>query len=98
MNRGVPDPVILIHGAWQGSWVWDRIIPTLARSAGITSVAIDLPGNGTDGTKAADVSLDLYVDPLGAPAWSPILAAASLRRLSQNAFPSASAGSLMWQA
>ena len=66
MNNPLPDPAILIHGAWQGSWVWDRVIPLLARSAGIASIAIDLPGNGTDGTRAADVSLDLYVDYVGA--------------------------------
>jgi pimeloyl-ACP methyl ester carboxylesterase len=65
MNTPLPDPAILIHGAWQGSWVWDRVIPLLARSAGIASVAIDLPGNGTDDTKAADVSLELYVDYVG---------------------------------
>jgi pimeloyl-ACP methyl ester carboxylesterase len=59
------DPAILIHGAWQGSWVWDRLIPLLARSAGIVPVAVDLPGNGKDGVKPADVSLDMYVDHVG---------------------------------
>jgi pimeloyl-ACP methyl ester carboxylesterase len=65
MNSRVPDPAILIHGAWQGAWVWDHLIPLLARSAGISSLAVDLPGNGTDHTKPADVSLDLYVDHIG---------------------------------
>jgi pimeloyl-ACP methyl ester carboxylesterase len=64
MNSRVADPVILIHGAWQGAWVWDRLVPLLA-SAGVKSIAVDLPGNGTDDTKPADVSLDLYVDHIG---------------------------------
>jgi pimeloyl-ACP methyl ester carboxylesterase len=65
MTGRVPDPVILIHGAWQGSWVWDRLIPLLADSGGIAPLAVDLPGNGTDHTPPADVSLELYVDHIG---------------------------------
>ena len=65
MNGRPADPVILIHGAWQGSWVWDRLIPLLARLAGIQSTAVDLPGNGTDDASPADVSLELYVDYIG---------------------------------
>jgi len=64
MNGRVPDPTILIHGAWQGAWVWDGLNPLLAK-AGITSIAVDLPGNGTDDTSPADVSLELYVDHIG---------------------------------
>ncbi len=51
--------VVLIHGAWAGSWVWDDILKGL-RAAGYTSHAVDLPGNGTDDTSPAAVSLDLY--------------------------------------
>jgi pimeloyl-ACP methyl ester carboxylesterase len=65
MTSRVADPAVLIHGAWQGAWVWDRLIPLLATPGGITSVAVDLPGNGTDDTSPADVSLDLYVDHIG---------------------------------
>lgn len=56
--------VILIHGAWQGGWAWDRFLPMLAE-AGFDADAIDLPGNGSDRTPAADVSLDLYVAHVG---------------------------------
>lgn len=53
------DPVLLIHGAWQGAWAWDAFVPPLA-AAGLTTEALDLPGNGT--TPATEpVSLDLYV-------------------------------------
>jgi pimeloyl-ACP methyl ester carboxylesterase len=55
---------ILIHGAWQGSWAWDKFLPALAE-AGIRAEAIDLPGNGTDSTPASDVTLDLYVESVG---------------------------------
>jgi pimeloyl-ACP methyl ester carboxylesterase len=56
-----PDPVILIHGAWQGAWVWDHLVPHL-RAANLETHPIDLPGNGCDTTLASDVSLDLYLD------------------------------------
>jgi len=65
MSRAAADPAILIHGAWQGSWVWDRLIPLLARNSGIVPVAVDLPGNGKDGIKPADVSLEMYVAHVG---------------------------------
>jgi pimeloyl-ACP methyl ester carboxylesterase len=56
--------VILIHGAWQGSWAWDRLLPALAE-AGLDAEAVDLPGNGMDDTPPAEVSLDLYVAHVG---------------------------------
>lgn len=56
-----PDPVILIHGAWQGSWAWARLLPYL-EAAGIEAHAIDLPGNGTDDTPPEAVTLDAYLD------------------------------------
>ena len=64
-ERRTPDPAILIHGAWQGAWVWDRLKSLLANSAGIRSVAVDLPGNGNDDIKPADVSLEGYVAHVG---------------------------------
>lgn len=59
--NGSPDPVVLIHGAWHGAWVWDHFKPLLARMAGITAIAVDLPGNGSDDIAPADVSLDRYI-------------------------------------
>jgi pimeloyl-ACP methyl ester carboxylesterase len=55
---------ILVHGAWQGGWAWDRFLPHLA-AAGITATAIDLPGNGTDSTPPDKVTLDLYAKFVG---------------------------------
>lgn len=53
-------PIILIHGAWQGSWTFGRLVSELD-GRGIRSVAIDLPGNGTDNTPPSEVTLDLYL-------------------------------------
>ncbi|MBE7728764.1 alpha/beta fold hydrolase [Komagataeibacter sp. FXV3] len=61
-----PDPVILIHGAWQGSWVWDRFLAAWQRRTDICAHAVDLPGNGADGTPARDATLGRYVDHVGA--------------------------------
>src|ERR1700722_17967204 len=52
--------VLLVHGAWQGSWAWERLTPLLLE-AGLDVQLLDLPGNGSDDTDPADVSLDLYV-------------------------------------
>ncbi len=66
MNRQAEsDPVILIHGAWQGSWAWAGLLPRLAR-AGIPAHAIDLPGNGTDGRAPEGVRLEDALAQIGA--------------------------------
>jgi pimeloyl-ACP methyl ester carboxylesterase len=51
------DPVILVHGAWQGSWAWARFIPHL-EAAGLAAHAVDLPGNGVDGSDPADTTFE----------------------------------------
>jgi len=61
----MPATVILIHGAWQGSWVWTRLTPLL-EAAGLHAIALDLPGNGADGTPPRTASLEGYVAHLGA--------------------------------
>jgi pimeloyl-ACP methyl ester carboxylesterase len=50
---------ILVHGAWQGAWAWDTIVPRL-EAAGHRAIAVDLPGNGHDATPPAEVDVDLY--------------------------------------
>jgi pimeloyl-ACP methyl ester carboxylesterase len=55
-----PMNILLIHGAWAGSWVWDKLQPRL-QSLGYSTCAVDLPGNGRDDTPAEQVTLDLYV-------------------------------------
>lgn len=50
---------ILVHGAWQGSWAFDTIVPRL-KAAGHDAIAADLPGDGHDDTPPNEVNLDAY--------------------------------------
>ena len=68
--------LLLIHGAWQGAWAWERVVPELNRK-GYVCHPVDMPGNGNgaDQTAPEDVSLDLYsrflaneLDRIGQPA------------------------------
>lgn len=34
---------MLVHGAWHGSWCWERVVDGLT-AAGVSAVAVDLPG------------------------------------------------------
>jgi len=43
MRNGAP--VVLVHGAWHGSWCWSLVVEELA-TRGIASVAVDLDGHG----------------------------------------------------
>jgi pimeloyl-ACP methyl ester carboxylesterase len=56
-ERKRPNPVVLIHGAWAGAWVWDRLLPYL-KIASLDCVALDLPGNGSDGLDPASIDLE----------------------------------------
>src|SRR5690606_10194366 len=48
--------IVLIHGAWAGSWVWDSLQGGL-RSAGYRSHAVDLPRTGSAAARLAGVCL-----------------------------------------
>jgi pimeloyl-ACP methyl ester carboxylesterase len=52
---------ILVHGAWHGSWCWDKIAPFLEK-VGHQVQAPDLPGHGDDKTPIAEISLKAYAD------------------------------------
>jgi pimeloyl-ACP methyl ester carboxylesterase len=52
-----PPDVVLVHGDWHGAWCWDRAIGALA-AAGITALAIDLPGRGNDAGPLTDLHGD----------------------------------------
>lgn len=67
-------PIVLVHGAWHGSWCWARVTPLLA-AAGRIAVAVDLPGHGLDSrvpasaterSPVSDVTLDAAADRLAA--------------------------------
>jgi len=43
-----PSPVIvLVHGAWHGSWCWAKVVPLLEEQ-GLTVRTVDLPSTGPD--------------------------------------------------
>lgn len=57
--------MLLIHGAWQGSWAWDAWLPEMA-ARGWTCRAVDLPGNGARPSRDGGLAMTLqtYVDAL----------------------------------
>ena len=53
---------VLIHGAFHGSWCWDKVIPLLEK-AGHRTIAPDLPGHGKNKkTATEEITLQSYVD------------------------------------
>ena len=52
---------VLVHGAFEGGWVWDKVVP-LIENGGHRVLAPDLPGHGGDKTPTTEVTLQLYVD------------------------------------
>lgn len=53
--------VVLVHGAWHGAWVWEKVVPLVER-AGHGVIAVDLPGHGSDRTPVCDVTMAAYVE------------------------------------
>src|SRR3954470_8178352 len=49
--------VVLVHGAWHGAWCFDRVLPLLEK-AGVSAVAVDLPGHGADPGPVTDLHGD----------------------------------------
>lgn len=52
---------VLVHGAWAGGWIWDKVVPLL-KEAGHEVVAPDLPGHGEDRIPISEVSMQGYAD------------------------------------
>jgi pimeloyl-ACP methyl ester carboxylesterase len=56
-----PAPVvILVHGAWHGSWAWSAVVERLT-AEGIRSVAVDLPSKGLETAALGDLHDDAEV-------------------------------------
>ena len=53
--------IALVHGAWLGSWCWDKVIPHLQKNNARIAVP-ELPGHGKDQTPVKGISLDSYVE------------------------------------
>jgi pimeloyl-ACP methyl ester carboxylesterase len=56
---------VLVHGAFHGAWCWEPLVAELS-AAGHGVQTFDLPGSGEDDTPVAEVSLDAYVERIGA--------------------------------
>jgi pimeloyl-ACP methyl ester carboxylesterase len=52
---------VLIHGAWQGAWVWQNVQAGLV-SAGQKVIVVELPGHGDDQASPATLNLNVYRD------------------------------------
>jgi pimeloyl-ACP methyl ester carboxylesterase len=52
---------VLVHGAWQGAYVWQFVKDALEKQ-GQKVVVVELPAHGNDTTSAANVSIDSYRD------------------------------------
>lgn len=61
MEGEIVSTYVLVHGAWHGSWCWDKVVPLLEKE-GHTVVAPDLPGHGGDATPIGRVTLQAYAD------------------------------------
>lgn len=48
--------VLLVHGAWHGSWCYETLIPEL-EDARLTVRTVDLPSSGSPGTLEADADV-----------------------------------------
>jgi len=53
---------VLIHGAWHGSWCWNKVVPLLKKS-GHEAVTPDLPGHGDNtGKYIEEITIQDYAD------------------------------------
>lgn len=51
---------VLVHGAWQASFVWDKVKASL-EAEGNKVVLVELAGHGNDQTPVAEITFDGYV-------------------------------------
>jgi pimeloyl-ACP methyl ester carboxylesterase len=56
---------VLVHGAWQGAWVWQSVSAALVMHGHEVST-FDLPGGGEDRTPLDEVTLDRYAERIAA--------------------------------
>ncbi len=55
-------PIVLVHGAWGGAWIWRRVLPLL-REAGHEVHAATLTGDGDRAhLRTAEIGLQTHID------------------------------------
>ncbi len=52
---------LLIHGAFRGAWLWERLMPLLMKGGG-SPIAIDLPGHGDRSEDRKGITMSSYID------------------------------------
>jgi pimeloyl-ACP methyl ester carboxylesterase len=52
---------VLVHGAYHGSWCFDKVVPLL-EAKGHNVMAVDLPGHGNNRVPMEQVTLANYID------------------------------------
>jgi pimeloyl-ACP methyl ester carboxylesterase len=50
---------VLVHGAWHGSWCWEKVVPPLKQTGHQVEI-LDLPGHGQDKTPLGEITLAAY--------------------------------------
>jgi pimeloyl-ACP methyl ester carboxylesterase len=56
----VQPTVLLVHGAWHGSWCWEQVVPLLT-DQGLPVRTVDLPSTGPDVDALGDLADDVAV-------------------------------------
>src|SRR5262245_49992335 len=51
--------ILLVHGAWHGSWCWAKVVSLLQRD-GLNAVTLDLPGRAGDAMPIEHLTLERY--------------------------------------
>ncbi|WKU49051.1 alpha/beta fold hydrolase [Streptomyces sp. VNUA116] len=57
-DENAVNTLLLVHGAWHGSWCWERLLPALA-ARGLPAVTVDLPSAAMDGNGAIGLQDDV---------------------------------------
>ena len=52
-----PASLVLVHGAWGGSWIWERVLPLL-EAQGVEATTVDLPSCGAGSAEANGLRRD----------------------------------------
>jgi len=52
---------LLIHGAFRGAWLWERLMPLLMKG-GASPIAYDLPGHGDRSGDRKGITMSTYID------------------------------------
>jgi len=64
-TEGTRAPYVLVHGAFNGAWVWADVAAAL-EAKGIEVTVVELPAHGEDQTPVAEATLEAYVSTVDA--------------------------------